>query len=451
VKAGARRAGVVVILACAWAACDPSGTVNNGHVGLPATTLRVTLNDRDEEGDRGGAGGLISGDGNSVAFVSDSSNFHPDVVFGSRGAFVKDLVTRSLYLASRESGRDGAVHPVDALVMGLSRNGRRVLIYATGSLDPSDPGTGYRLYVRDLDTHETILASRADGPSGARAVGAIFEAALSADGRSVAFQFYGNNIDPADTDSVPDIFVRDLVAGTTRLVSRATGVSGAKGNQESHVGGISEDGSRVLFLSQATNFGFAPPGTGAAFAYLRDVGAGTTVLVSRGPGLAGPPADSTTVSATLSADARYVVLSSPATNLHPDDLDSQYDVVVRDLLSGEMDLVSRASGDHGVKAIGGASGGRISADGRIVAFESAAGNLVPGDTNSARDIFLRDRATAATIRVSVRTFGSQIGYECFQFTMSEDGSAAVFSSLAPDIVDDDTNGYYDLFIRRPLR
>jgi len=95
----------------------------------------------------------------------------------------------------------------------------------------------------------------------------------------------------------------------------------------------------------------------------------------------------------------------------------------------------------------------ISADGRYVAFLSYAANFTPEDHNGLIDAYLRDRVLATTVRVSLRTFGSEIarGVEQYQLSMPEDASKIVFASRAPDIVDEDSNGFLDLFLRSPLR
>ncbi|HEX7898774.1 MAG TPA: hypothetical protein VF950_13505 [Planctomycetota bacterium] len=443
---------MALVLWAVGAGCDASGTVNNGGGTAPTTTLRVSLDASDLEIDRGGLAGLISGDGRRVAFLSDSISLDPALSPRRYGVFVKDLETRSLTIANRAAGAAGAVVPSDAVPIGLSRDGRRVAFLTSGALDPADTNLRYDIYVRDLETFETILATRGDGAAGVIGNGRALSGAFSADGLRLAFTSDSTNLDPADTDGlVYDLYVRDLAAGTTRLISRASGAAGAKATQESYLAAISGDGSLVLFANFSSNLvSPAPPPTSIQM-YLRNVTAQTTEAVSRAPGLPGAYADGTTTTGDISLDGRFVTFSSDSKNLHPDDADAKRDIFVRDLLTGEVDLVSRATGFDGTKGLGDSFYPRISGDGRYVAFQSFAANLVEGDTNGTRDVFLRDRLMGVTQRVTVRTFGSQVLTETAQFSMSEDGAKVAFTSAATDIVDDDSNGFFDVFIRSPLR
>jgi Tol biopolymer transport system component len=449
------------VLACLLAGCD-SGTVNDSHFGAPATTVRVSLSWLDQEGNAdfaGGmyaadattVGGLLSGDGHAVAFNTWSEPFHPDVTSATGGLYVKNLVTRELYLASRKSGAAGDVSPTAGDAGGLSRDGRRLVFVTTSALDPADTDALKDMYVRDLDTHETILVSRAGDAAGTKANGECHVAVISADGLHVAFTSTATNLDPADTDPGLDVYVRDLAAGVTELVSRASG-GGPRADALSLVEAISEDGSRIVFQTAATNLG--TPG-GKKQLYVRDRAASTVTLVSRAAGPAGAAGNDDSFTAAITADGLQVAFSSTAGNLHPGDADKGTDVFVRDLAADTLELVSRASGEGGVKALSpftsqGVSV-RISRDGRYVAFESLAANLVPDDTNGRWDVFLRDRSSANTQRVTVRAFGSQLSGYLELSGMSDDGSAVMFLGNAEDIVDGDTNQVHDFFLRRPLR
>ena len=163
------------------------------------------------------------------------------------------------------------------------------------------------MYVRDLDTGLTQLASRAGGVAGATGNGTLGDPADrgdSGDGRYVAFHSNATNLSPDDTDATSDLFVRDLQTQTTTLVSRATGVSGAKGNGASSSGRISADGRYVAFLSQATNLDPADGDT-ADNVYLRDLQVGTTTLIDRASGANGAKA-LRAFQPSLSGDGRYV-------------------------------------------------------------------------------------------------------------------------------------------------
>ncbi|HEX7898772.1 MAG TPA: hypothetical protein VF950_13495 [Planctomycetota bacterium] len=434
-----KRASAAALLAWAAAGCDE--TLNNGDAGTPSTTLRVSLSSLDQQGDRGAGEGILSGDGTAVAFVSTSGQIHPESVLDVPMIYVKNLKTRELVLASREDGQAGA--PVEARLMGLSRNGRRVA-FICPALPPLPPGKDEVLYVRDLDSGETILASRADGPLGAPIDDQFHSAVLSGDGLHVAFSTLSNTVDPADTDARFDVYVRDLATGVTELASRETGAGGAKFPRHSAVMSISADGSAVAIQSPIYDPGppqIGHPGPPSLYVRTRSASPVTTLLVAGGKDQR----------ASLTDDGLQVAFSTSG-GVIPEDFDGETDVFVRDLSTGAVELISRATGPSGPKAIvNSALGVRISGDGRFVVFESEAANLVPGDTNLVTDVFTRDRATSITLRVSVRTFGSQIGKGGLAPSISDDGRVVAFYSEADDIVDDDSNGYPDIFLRGPLR
>lgn len=120
---------------------------------------------------------------------------------------------------------------------------------------------------------------------------------------------------------------------------------------------------------------------------------------------------------------------------------------VRDRQSGRTELISIGTG--GGPSLGFCFATAISANGRFVAFESNAPDLVAGDTNDAFDVFVRDRARRTTQRVSVADSGAQSDGFSFGGALSANGGAIVFSSIASNLVPNDTNGVQDVFVRRP--
>src|SRR6185436_11615711 len=123
---------------------------------------------------------------------------------------------------------------------------------ASTNLDTADTSSTTSIYVRDLQTNSTTLVSRATG-TGASAGSAAINPAISADGRVVVFESGATNLDPGDTDTTTDVYVRDLQTNETTLASRAVGAAGAKGNGASSAPSISADGLSVAFHSAATN------------------------------------------------------------------------------------------------------------------------------------------------------------------------------------------------------
>jgi archaellum component FlaF (FlaF/FlaG flagellin family) len=147
---------------------------------------------------------------------------------------------------------------------------------------------------------------------------------------------------------------------------------------------------------------------------------------------------------SISADGRYVAFSSEASNLVPGDTNGRVDIFVHDRLMGQTTRVSVAS--DGTEGNSDSGGGTISADGRYVAFESAASNLVPGDTNEVADIFLHDRLTGQTTRVSVASDGTQGNDHSWWPSISADGRYVAFVSGVSNLVPGDANGNIDVFI-----
>jgi hypothetical protein len=272
---------------------------------------------------------------------------------------------------------------------------------------------------------------------------------VSADGRFVAFASEATNLVPGDTNGFFDVFVRDLQAGTTELVSVGLGGVPANGNSGDSLGGsirgfaINADGRYVAFWSQATNL-VAGDTNGFLDVFVRDRQLGTTERVSVSSG--GAQSNSYSVGqVSISADGRFVAFFSNASNLVVNDTNHTFDIFVRDRQNGTTERVSVDS--SGFEANGPSDEfTSISADGRYVAFQSFASNLVAGDTNATSDVFVHDRQTGTTERVSVGTNG-QANDQSSNGSISADGRYVAFLSSATNLVPNDTNGVPDVFVR----
>jgi len=281
--------------------------------------------------------------------------------------------------------------------------------------------------------------------NGAQPNGASFGAVISLDGRHVVFNSTASNLVPRDTNGLPDVFVRDLATGVIERVS--VGPYGRQGNADS--GGISNpavsgDGRLAVFTSDASNL-VSGDTNNLPDVFLRDRVAKTTRRVSVGPagiqgnGMSGsfPPA--------ISADGRVVVFESLASTLVASDTNGVADVFVRDLQAGATRRVSVGPG--GRQADNGSESVSVSADGRIVTFASYAANLVAGDTNGVRDVFARDRSAGVTLRISVSSAGLQADASSLTPAVSADGRHVAFSSDASNLAGGDTNTATDVFVR----
>jgi Tol biopolymer transport system component len=246
--------------------------------------------------------------------------------------------------------------------------------------------------------------------------------AVTPDGRFVVFQSLASNLLSGDSAGLTDVFVRDLSNGQLERISVTSSV-GNEPNGNSVHGVISDDGRFVAFESEAQNL---VPGD-ANFSrdiFLRDRQIGLTSIISVSTG--GAFGNAASFQPAISADGSFVAFASAATNLVPNDPNGQVDVFLRNLTLGTTRLVSLATGG----ANGVSDQPAISADGRFIAFRSAATNLVPGDLLGFDDIFLRDMTGPTLELVSVNTAGVQGNSNSSQPSISADGSRIVFASSA---------------------
>ncbi len=262
---------------------------------------------------------------------------------------------------------------------------------------------------------------------------------ISADGRFVAFASTATNLVSGDTNGSEDIFVHDRQTGETTRVSIATG--GAEGNAGSTRPAISGDGRYVVFESLATTLILTDTNAVSdVFVHDRETGITERVSVAsngdEGNDMSGYPA--------ISANGRYVAFWSRANNLVSGDTNGKGDVFVHDRQTGVTERVSLAS--NGTQGDDDATTSAISADGRYVTFLSRASTLVSGDTNNTADIFVHDRQTGETTRVSVATGGAEADASSDAPDISADGRFVVFGSRAGNLVSGDSNARSDVFL-----
>jgi Tol biopolymer transport system component len=320
----------------------------------------------------------------------------------------------------------------------ISANGRFVAFESDATnLVAGETNHFTDVFVYDLTTGKTTRVSV--DSAGRQANGPSSSAAISADGRFVAFESDATNLVVGDTNGKRDVFVHDLVTRTTSRVSVDSVERQA--NSPSFGPVISADGRYVAFESAATNL--VPGDTnGLSDIFVRDLMAGTTTRVSVDS--AGRQANGPSYRPAISADGRYIAFESAATGLVPGDTNGLSDIFVRDLMTGKTTRVSVDS--LGRQANGPSYSPAVSADGRFVAFESDASNLVPGDSNLRRDVFVRDLMAGTTTRASVDSAGRQANGSSSGASISGDGRFVVFDSDAFNLVPNDTNGKRDVFV-----
>ena len=429
-RAGSRVLKRVVSLAAAALATlafAPSALAAAGD------TERVSVDGAGNQANDNAGDPVVSADGRYVAFSSLATNLVPGGSNGNEQVFVHDRQTGTTEQISVNSAGNQANS--DSFGPAISADGRYVAFVSDASnLVAGDTNNRFDTFVHDRQaaTTERVSVDSAGnegiGPSGD--VGGI--PAISADGRFVAFTSNEQNLVPGDTNDRADVFVHDRQAGTTERVS----VDSA-GNQLDllSVGpAISADGLVVAFIS-----GSGP----ATDVFVRDRQAGTTERVSVDS--AGNQGNSSSAGGSISADGRFVAFSSDSSNLVSGDTNGRTDVFVRDRQAGTTERVSVNSA--GNQASGGDSlRPAISADGRFVVFHSGATNLVGSDTNGAIDVFIHNVQTGTTQRVSVDSAGNEGNAVSDRPSIDADGGFVAFESPASNLVADDTNDTYDIFV-----
>jgi Tol biopolymer transport system component len=261
---------------------------------------------------------------------------------------------------------------------------------------------------------------------------------ISADGRYVCFMSEAPGLTDGDTNGLRDSILHDRQTGATERVSVSS--TGHEGNGASYAGPVSLDGRYVAFTSEATNL---EPAVKYAEALLRDRASNTVTLLT--PAYDGSPSNGRNYADDMTPDGRFVAITAFSDALVQGDTNGVGDMVLLDRQSGSMELASLSS--DGSPGDGASGAGAVSDDGRVVAFQSDATNLVPGDTNGATDIFVRNLDAGTTERVSVSSAGVQGDGSSYGVNISPDGRYVVFYSHSSNLVPSDTNGdANDVFI-----
>jgi hypothetical protein len=380
----------------------------------------------------------ISTDGRYVAFASYATNLVPGDVNSQRDIFVRDRQTGLVTLASVDNAGTQADDVTDR--PSISGDGRYVAFESrAGNLTPGDTNANYDIFVRDLLAGTTTRVSVDNNGTMGNLASNL--PTISRDGRYVAFVSYANNLVAGDTNNTFDIFVHDRQTATTIRVSVDN--NGTEANDSSSLPSLSTDGRYVAFSSVATNL-VAGDTNGYRDVFVHDRQTGTTTRVSVDNTGAQANADCDTPS--ISGDGRYVAFQSTATNLVAGDTNGTWDIFVHDRQTG---TTTRVSVDNtGVEGNNNSIGASISADGRYVTFASDANNLVAGDTNGKRDVFVYDRTTGLIERASVDTAGAQGNNSSTFPKISGDGRFVAFESDATNLAAGDTNSRRDIFVRQ---
>lgn len=436
----------------------------------------------------------IAADGRFITFASTAGNLVPDDTYATSDIFLRDRQAGNLDSVSLGSSGAPAVTYAQCSAPTVSANGRTVAFLSNAvNLVPGDANGVIDAFVYDHDTR-TLQRASVSG-TGTEGHGETTAASISPDGRFVAFVSLADDLVSGDTNNSPDVFLRDLALGTTDRVN----VTSAGGQAPSGVGlllrpvpAVSPGGRFVAFVSRA---GLLPGDTGTtAQLYLRDRQFSSTEPVSVAAAGGMPDGDVDAVSRVqITPDGRYVAFNSRATNLVASDPNgNRIDTFVRDRVQGTTQRIgppadqafdvgpwisisddgqyvaydtftsvfvnNRATGANELISV--TTGGtatahnslrpRISADGRYVAFETVAPNLLTDDTNARTDVFVRDRLNSTTDRASVLTGGGQAeGGDSREAAISDAGVAVAYTSTATNLTADELGGTENVFLTFP--
>jgi hypothetical protein len=408
-----------------------------------ATVERVSVNSSQVEANRNSYAFSISTDGRYVAFESEATNLVSDDYNSTADIFVHD----------RQTGQTTRVSVNSSGIQGnnwsqgpaISGDGRYVAFASDASnLVPNDTNGKKDIFVHDRQTGQTDRVSV--DSFGSEANGWSAWVSISADGRMVVFNSSATNLVPNDTNSNTDVFAYDRQTGYTRRVSVSS--QGVQANGESYYQTISADGKFVVFFSGATNL-VAGDTNGRGDVFVHDLETSQTVRVSvNSSGVQqNGQNDNYFPGPCISGDGRFIAFASNATNLVSSDINAVADVFVHDRQTAQTTRVSISSA--GVQQNGGLEEDTylsISLDGRYVGFSSYATNLVAGDTNGVLDAFLHDRETGQTKRVSLSAGGQQGTANHWSPQLSGDGKYVAFASQSSNLVPNDSNAAQDIFI-----
>jgi Tol biopolymer transport system component len=394
----------------------------------------------------------ISADGRYVAFTSRASNLVAGDTNDTIDVFVRDRQTGQTTRVSIASDGSQANNRSSEEAPSISANGRYVAFSSDASnLVPGDTNNKLDVFVYDRQTGQTRRVSVAS--NGSQANNDSFSPSISVDGRFIAFTSRASNLVAGDTNNTIDTFLHDrdfdadgngngIFDEPERIQTTRVSVAsnGSQANDGSEGTSITPDSRFIAFSSDASNL-VAGDTTNTIDVFARDRQTGQTTRVSIASD--GSQANANSSEPSISANGRFVVFSSDASNLVAGDTNIRRDIFVHDRQTGQTTRLSVAS--DGSQGNGTSFTPSISLDGHYVAFYSDS-NLVAEDTNNKADVFVYDRQTGQTRRVSVPSNGSQANNDSFDPSISVDGRFVAFISRASNLIAGDTNNEFDIFI-----
>jgi hypothetical protein len=371
-----------------------------------------------------------------VLFVSNATNLVPTDTNGCWDVFVHDRLTGKTTRVSVDSSgvqANGDSHVFESRP-AMTPDGRFVAFASHASnLVAGDTNGCVDVFLHDRQSGRTSRVSvdsagrEANGDSGWRGV------SLSSDGRFVFFTSLASNLVADDHNDVSDVFVHDMVSGTTTRLS--VPASGSESKDYSYWPCASADGGMVVFTASGDDL---VPGDHNLMPdiVLCNRASGVLTLVSVASD--GRQADDASDLATLSADGSRVEFTSAARNLDPDKPGSGTDLYVHDVAAGTTRWVSpKLDGKDGG---GGCYEGTLSGDGRVVSFDEFPQLFLP------QMIHCRDVDVEHSMLVTVSSDGEEGNNNSGGPVLSGDGRICAYASLATNLVAGDTNGFVDTFV-----
>ena len=408
---------------------------------VAAQIERISLAEDGGEANAGSAQAAISHDGSIIAFHSNADNLVPGDNNGWGDVFVRDMNAGTTEIVSLRP--DGSATASYSRLASLSGDGRLVAFQGRNPTGVTIPGLSDRL---DGTTVHLVPDTGTVGPGDAAV--ARLEPTLSGDGRFLAFRsrsqlqnVWPESLRPINDDFniAHDVFVLDLETEPPPPLERVSRLgTGDELDADSRSPAISHDGRFVAFMTYSDLL--VSDANNRPDIVVKDRQSGALEVISVNPG--NSTGNGGSFNPVLSADANIVVFRSEASDLAPDDSNGRWDIFVRDRSAGTTTRVSVAS--DGSQANHHSMEASVSADGRFVVFRSLASNLVADDTNNRADIFVHDRDSGQTAIVS-RPSGGQADGHSANPVISGDGQWIAFESDATNLVLGDTNGARDIF------
>ncbi len=452
---------------------------------------------------------MFSGDGRFLVYTTNATNITADIPANGLNVYLYDIVNNTYEFMNKSSS--GVARSWSAESPAISQTGRFVAFRGWTAPEDSHPSltlgqASYQLYDRDTDTLTPVDVN--DLGEGSNSWGSN-NPSVSADGRYVAFISQAQNLAPGTNNGRYQVFLRDMsihggpVGTSTKLISKDS--LGIEGDDDSEQVTISADGSKVIFTSRSTNLvagdtnnakdvfiydiasdtvsrvtvdEFGNEGTGnnwsSMYTSISDDGSVVSVLTdmllsgqdtnaalfsnsydvyvydsNNSPVaematlVSNEQPSSRTINPSMSADGNLIAFESAANSLSPSALDKFTNIYLYNKTTGTTQLISTGLG--GSATDGNSKHAKISADGSKIVFSSRASNLIPGDTNGSMDIFMYDVSSGAIERISKGLAGAETDADSSYPSLSADGNIVAYTSRASNIVAGDLNTVEDVF------